>query len=161
MTAAGSPAELTTEDQRLGTPGADARAHRPSVLFLCVHNAGRSQIAAGWLRQLAGDEVDVYSGGSDPGAHTNPTAARAMGEVGINIAAELPRRWTKKVAREADGIVTMGCGDACPMFPGKRYEQWELTDPTGQPIEVVRAIRDDIESRVRELIASLDIGSRT
>jgi protein-tyrosine-phosphatase len=134
---------------------------RPAVLFLCVHNAGRSQMAAGWLRHLAGDEVDVFSGGSDPGVDVNASAIAAMAEVGIDIATEYPKPWTDEIARAADVIVTMGCGDACPIFPGKRYEDWELTDPAGQPIEVVREVRDDIEQRVRTLMASLDVPART
>ena len=130
---------------------------RPGVLFLCVHNAGRSQMAAGWLRHLAGDSVDVFSGGSDPGMETNATAIAAMDEVGIDISREYPKPWTDEIARAADVIVTMGCGDACPVFPGKRYEDWELTDPSGQPIEVVREIRDDIAGRVEDLLASLEM----
>jgi arsenate reductase (thioredoxin) len=133
---------------------------RPAVLFLCVHNAGRSQMAAGWLRHLAGDEVDVFSGGSDPASETNPAAVAAMAEVGIDISSELPEPWTDEIARAADVIVTMGCGDACPIFPGKRYEDWELTDPAGQPIEVVRTVRDDLERRVRQLTASLGVAAR-
>lgn len=134
---------------------------RPAVLFLCVHNAGRSQMAAGWLRRLAGDSVDVFSGGSDPGLETNATAVAAMAEAGIDISSEYPKPWTDEIARAADVIVTMGCGDACPIFPGKRYEDWELTDPSGQPIEVVRDIRDDIELRVRDLMASLEVPARS
>lgn len=129
----------------------------PSVLFLCVHNAGRSQMAAGWLRTLAGDGVDVYSGGSNPGAEVNAMAVAAMAEVGIDIADEFPKPWTDEIARAADVIVTMGCGDACPIFPGKRYEDWELDDPAGQPIEMVRGVRDDIERRVRGLMAELEV----
>ena len=130
---------------------------KPSVLFLCVHNAGRSQMAAGWLRTLAGDEVDVFSGGSDPGSEVNAAAVAAMAEAGIDIENEFPKPWTDEIARAADVIVTMGCGDACPIFPGKRYEDWELTDPADQPLEVVRDVRDDIEQRVRDLMASLEI----
>jgi arsenate reductase (thioredoxin) len=130
---------------------------RPAVLFLCVHNAGRSQMAAGWLRRLAGDAVDVFSGGSDPGYETNAAAIAAMAEVGIDISNEYPKPWTDEIAQAADVIVTMGCGDACPIFPGKRYEDWELDDPAGQPVDAVRAIRDDIELRVRTLMASLDV----
>ncbi|HSL58757.1 MAG TPA: arsenate reductase ArsC [Acidimicrobiales bacterium] len=130
---------------------------RPAVLFLCVHNAGRSQMAAGFLRHLAGDRVDVFSGGSDPGASTNAAAIAAMAEVGIDIATEYPKPWTDEIARAADVIVTMGCGDACPIFPGTRYEDWELSDPAGQPVEVVREIRDDIRARVEALMASLDV----
>jgi protein-tyrosine-phosphatase len=130
---------------------------RPAVLFLCVHNAGRSQMAAGWLRHLAADRVDVFSGGSDPGVETNSVAVSAMAEVGIDIAGEYPKPWTDEIARAADVIITMGCGDACPIFPGKRYEDWELTDPSGQPIDIVRTIRDDIRTRVEHLMASLDL----
>ena len=129
----------------------------PAVLFLCVHNAGRSQMAAGWLRHLAGSRVDVFSGGSDPGLETNAVAIEAMREIGIDIAGEYPKPWTDEIARAADVIVTMGCGDACPIFPGKRYEDWELTDPAGQPIEVVREVRDDIGQRVGALLATLNI----
>lgn len=130
---------------------------RPAVLFLCVHNAGRSQIAAGWLRHLAGDAVEVFSGGSDPGSETNAAAIAVMAEVGIDIATEYPKPWTDETVRAADVIVTMGCGDACPVYPGERYEDWELTDPAGQPVEVVREIRDDIRSRVEALMASLEL----
>jgi protein-tyrosine-phosphatase len=132
-----------------------ADTSKPAVLFLCVHNAGRSQMAAGWLRHLAGDAIEVFSGGSDPGTETNKAAVAAMAEVGIDIASENPKPWTDEIARAADVIVTMGCGDACPIFPGKRYEDWELDDPAGQPIETVRQIRDDIRTRVEALIASL------
>jgi protein-tyrosine-phosphatase len=128
---------------------------RAFVLFVCVHNAGRSQMAAGWLRHLAGEGVEVFSGGSDPGSDVNPAAIQAMAEVGIDIASEFPRPWTDEIVRAADVVVTMGCGDACPVFPGKRYEDWELTDPAGQPIEVVREVRDDIEQRVRVLMETL------
>jgi arsenate reductase (thioredoxin) len=134
---------------------------RPAVLFLCVHNAARSQMAAGWLRHLAGDAVAVFSGGSDPAGEINATAVAAMAEVGIDIATEVPRPWTAESLAAADVVATMGCGDACPVVPGKQYEDWELPDPAGQPIEVVRAVRDDINGRVRELIASLDLPART
>ena len=130
---------------------------RPAVLFLCVHNAGRSQMAAGWMRHLAGDGVEVFSGGSEPAAQTNANAIAAMAEVGIDIASEYPKPWTDEIARAADVIVSMGCGDACPVYPGKRYEDWELTDPSGQPIDVVREVRDDIRTRVEALIASLEL----
>lgn len=128
---------------------------RTTVLFLCVHNAGRSQMAAGWMRQLAGDAVDVFSGGSDPGPGVNPIAVEVMAEVGIDISGHTPRPWTHDDIRAADVVVTMGCGDECPVIPGRRYEDWELTDPAGQPIEVVRAARDEIGVRVRRLIESL------
>lgn len=134
---------------------------RPAVLFLCVHNAGRSQMASGWLRHLAGHGVDVYSGGSEPGFEVNPVAVEAMAEVGIDIASEFPRPWTDEVVRAADVVITMGCGDACPVYPGKRYEDWELTDPAGQPLEVVRDVRDEIEARVRALMAELDVPAHT
>ena len=135
-------------------------ADTPAVLFLCVHNAGRSQMAAGWLRHLACDAVEVFSGGSDPGEHTNAAAIEAMAEMGIDISTEYPKPWSDEVARTAAVIVTMGCGDACPVYPGKRYEDWELTDPAGQPVEVVREVRDDIERRVRALMASLDVAAQ-
>lgn len=138
------------------SPTARTRRH-PTVLFLCVHNAGRSQMAAGWLRHLAGDAVEVYSGGSEPGEQLNPMAVAAMAEVGIDISAEAPRAWTDDMVRAADVVVTMGCGDTCPYFPGRRYEDWKLTDPAGQPIAVVRSVRDEIEQRVRTLIAELRV----
>jgi protein-tyrosine-phosphatase len=142
--------------ERLEVGGLD----KPAVLFLCVHNAGRSQMAAGWLRHLARDAVEVFSGGSDPGAEINAAAIPAMAEVGIDISTEYPKPWTDEIARAADVIVTMGCGDACPVLPGKRYEDWEITDPAGQPIDVVRGVRDDIEGRVRTLMASLEVPAR-
>ena len=128
---------------------------RPAVLFLCVHNAGRSQMAAGWLRHLAGDRVEVFSGGYEPGEQVNPAAIEAMNEVGIDISGEQPQRWTDEQARAADVVVTMGCGDVCPGYPGKRYEDRELTDPAGRPVEFVRTVRDEIRARVEQLIASL------
>ncbi len=134
---------------------------RPGVLFMCVHNAGRSQMAAGWLRHLAGDGVEVYSGGSEPGTSLNPMAVRAMAEVGIDITNEHPKLWTDEVVRAVDVVVSMGCGDTCPFYPGKRYEDWELTDPSGQPIEVVRTVRDEIERRVRNLMEELGVPVRT
>jgi arsenate reductase len=127
------------------------------VMFLCVHNAGRSQMAAGWLRHLAGDAVEVVSGGSEPAEAVNPVAVEAMAEVGIDITTQSPKRWTEDGIRAADVVVTMGCGDTCPVYPGRRYQDWELTDPSGQPIEVVREVRDQIEERVRRLAASLDV----
>jgi arsenate reductase (thioredoxin) len=133
-----------------------ATDERPTVLFLCVQNAGRSQMAAGWLRHLAGDAVDVYSGGSEPAADVNQVAVEAMAEVGIDIRTEFPKPWTDEIVRAADVVITMGCGDACPVYPGTRYEDWELTDPAGRPIEVVREVRDDIADRVRALLATLD-----
>jgi protein-tyrosine-phosphatase len=118
-------------------------------------------MAAGWLRHLAGEAVEVFSGGSDPGSEVNRAAIEAMAEVGVDIATEYPKPWTDEIARAADVIVTMGCGDACPVFPGTRYEDWALDDPAGQPVEVVRVVRDDIKARVEALIASLDLASST
>jgi protein-tyrosine-phosphatase len=129
----------------------------PSVLFLCVHNAGRSQMAAGWMRHLAGGQVDVFSGGSEPAAKLNAAAVAAMAEKVIDISTELPQPWADEIVRAADVIVTMGCGDACPVYPGKRYVDWELEDPSGKPIEEVRPIRDDLEQRVRTLMAELGV----
>ena len=133
---------------------------RPSVVFLCVHNAGRSQMAAGWLEHLAGDQVEVFSGGSKPGTEVNPSALAVMAEAGIDITRAYPKAWTEDILRAADVIITMGCGDACPIFPGKRYEDWELPDPAGRPIEEVRPIRDEIGDRVRKLIAELGLTAR-
>ena len=131
---------------------------RPSVLFLCIHNAGRSQMALGWFRHLAGDRAISWSGGSEPAATVNPVAIAAMAEVGIDITTEFPKPWTDEIVRAADVVVTMGCGDACPFYPGKRYEDWELEDPAGRGIEVVRPIRDEIERRVRALLTDLSVG---
>ncbi len=131
----------------------------PGVLFLCVHNAGRSQMAAGWLRHLAGDRAVTYSGGSEPTSDINPAAVAAMAEVGIDITAEFPKPWTDEIVRAADVVVTMGCGDACPLYPGKRYEDWELDDPAGRDLDSVRPIRDEIRGRVETLMASLGIGT--
>lgn len=128
---------------------------RPTVLFVCVHNAGRSQMAAGWLRHLAGDRIEVLSGGSAPAEGINPVAVEAMREVGIDLSAATPRIVSTDDVRASDVVITMGCGDACPIFPGKRYEDWELADPAGRGIETVRAIRDDIKTRVESLVADL------
>ena len=130
---------------------------RPSVLFMCVHNAGRSQMAAGWLRHLAGDRIQVFSGGSEPTDRINPAAVAAMADVGIDITAEFPKPWTDEIVRASDVVVTMGCGDACPVFPGKRYEDWQLDDPAGLDVEAVAPIRDGIRVRVEQLMASLGI----
>lgn len=130
---------------------------RPTVLFLCVHNAGRSQMALGWFTRLAGDRAVAWSGGSEPGSQVNPSAVAAMAEVGIDISREYPKPWTDEIVRAADVVVTMGCGDACPLFPGTRYEDWDLEDPAGQDVEAVRPIRDDIRTRVEALLASLDV----
>ncbi|WP_431924351.1 arsenate reductase ArsC [Micromonospora wenchangensis] len=127
----------------------------PSVLFVCVHNAGRSQMAAGWLRHLAGDTVEVRSAGSAPAEHVNPVAVEAMREVGIDITGEQPKILDWDTAEASDVIITMGCGDACPVFPGKRYEDWKLTDPAGQPLSVVREVRDEIRQHVVRLLDDL------
>jgi protein-tyrosine-phosphatase len=130
-------------------------ADKPSVLFVCVHNAGRSQMAAAWLSHLAGDRVEVRSAGSNPGEQVNPAAVDVMAEVGIDMSAETPKVLTIDAVRESDVCVTMGCGDTCPVFPGKRYLDWKLEDPTGQDIEAVRAIRDEIRTLVEGLIAEI------
>ncbi len=131
---------------------------RPAVLFVCVHNAGRSQMAAGYLRALAGDRIDVFSAGSEPGAAVNPAAVAVMAEEGIDLSHAVPQILTTDAVRQADVVITMGCGDACPVFPGKRYEDWQLDDPAGQPIEVVRGIRDEIKRRVEGLVSGLVSG---
>ena len=128
---------------------------RPSVLFVCVHNAGRSQMAAGWLRHLGGDRVEVRSAGSEPAAQINPVAVAAMAEVGIDITAETPKRLEWETAESSDVIITMGCGDACPFFPGKQYLDWGLDDPAGEALDTVRPIRDEIDRRVRALADEL------
>jgi arsenate reductase len=130
---------------------------KPAVLFLCVHNAGRSQMALGFFQHLAGDRAIAWSGGSEPGKQVNPAAVAAMREVGIDISGEFPKPWTDEVVRAADVVITMGCGDACPVFPGKRYEDWTLEDPAGQDVAAVRPIRDQIERRVRILLSELDV----
>jgi protein-tyrosine-phosphatase len=130
---------------------------RPVVLFLCVHNAGRSQMALGFFERLAGDAAIAWSGGSEPGVEVNPSAVAAMAERGIDISTEYPKPWTDEVVRAADVVVTMGCGDACPIFPGKRYEDWILDDPAGQDVEQVRPVRDEIERRVRQLLEELSV----
>lgn len=129
----------------------------PTVLFLCVHNAGRSQMAAAWLRHLAGDRVRVLSGGSEPGDAVNPAAVAVMAEVGVDIAGQRPQRWSDADLDEADVVVTMGCGDTCPYIPGKRYVDWPLDDPAGQGVDAVRPIRDEIEGRVRGLMGELGV----
>jgi arsenate reductase len=128
---------------------------KPSVLFVCVHNAGRSQMAAGYLRELGGDRVEVRSAGSEPKDQINPVAIEAMAEEGIDITGNTPKILTVDAVKESDVVITMGCGDACPIFPGKRYEDWELDDPAGQSIEAVRPIRDEIRRRVEALVAGL------
>jgi arsenate reductase len=127
----------------------------PTVLFVCVHNAGRSQMAAGYLQALAGDRVRVFSAGSEPADRLNPLAVEVMAEEGIDIAVNTPKVLTTDAVRESDVVITMGCGDTCPIFPGKRYEDWELTDPAGQPIGVVRTVRDEVKARVEALLADL------
>ena len=152
-------AERFARDRLQALAKIEGRLHvtTPSVLFLCTHNAGRSQMAAGWLQHLAGDRVLVYSGGSEPASEVNPAAIDAMAEVGIDITSNYPKPWTDEIVRAADVVVTMGCGDACPIFPGKRYEDWELTDPAGLGVDAVRPIRDEIRGRVETLIGSLQL----
>jgi arsenate reductase (thioredoxin) len=145
----GRPAPVTVDG--------NATDRRPSVLFLCTHNAGRSQMALGWFRHLAGGRAIAWSGGSEPGHEINPAAIAAMAEVGIDITDELPKSWTDEILRAADVVVTMGCGDACPVVPGKRYEDWDLADPAGLDLIAVRPIRDEIAQRVEALLADLDI----
>jgi len=131
---------------------------QPTVLFVCVHNAGRSQMAAGYLLHLAGDRIHVRSAGSQPADQVNPAAVRAMAEEGIDIEREQPKLLTDSTVQSADVVITMGCGDECPFFPGKRYEDWVLDDPAGLGVEAVRPIRDEIRRRVEQLIAELDAG---
>ena len=128
---------------------------KPAVLFLCVHNAGRSQMALGWFQHLAGDRAVGWSGGSEPADEVNPSAVEAMREVGIDITGQKPKVLEYEVAQDSDVIITMGCGDACPVFPGKRYEDWKLEDPAGQGVEAVRPIRDEIKTRIETLLADL------
>ncbi|MET0932379.1 MAG: arsenate reductase ArsC [Mycetocola sp.] len=128
---------------------------KPSVLFVCVHNAGRSQMAAGYLQALSGGRVDVLSAGSEPKDQINPVAVQAMAEHGIDIAGNTPKILTTDAVRNSDVVITMGCGDTCPIFPGKRYEDWELDDPAGQGIDAVRPIRDDIRMRVEQLLSEI------
>jgi arsenate reductase len=127
----------------------------PTVLFVCVHNAGRSQMAAGFMRALSGGAVEVLSGGSEPGNQINPVAVEAMAEEGIDISQAVPTLMTTEQVRESDVVITMGCGDTCPIFPGKRYEDWELEDPAGKDLETVRRVRDEIRGRVEALLAEL------
>ena len=130
---------------------------KPTVLFLCIHNAGRSQMALGFFKCLARDRAIAFSGGSEPADQINPAAVSAMAEKGIDIAGEQPQRWTDEMVRAADVVVTMGCGDSCPFIPGRHYEDWALPDPAGQSIEAVRSIRDEIEARVRQLLKELGV----
>jgi len=128
----------------------------PGILFLCIHNAGRSQMAAGFARSMGGDDVRIYSGGSEPADRVNPVAVEAMSEVGIDIAGYVPQRFTDDMLASVDVVVTMGCGDTCPYIPGKRYIDWPLDDPRGQSLDVVRRVRDDIRRHVIDLLAELD-----
>jgi protein-tyrosine-phosphatase len=130
-------------------------SQKPTVLFVCVHNAGRSQMAAGYMKNLSEGDVDVFSGGSEPGDQINPVAAQAMAEDGIDITGTVPQLLQTEQVKDADVVITMGCGDACPIFPGKRYEDWELTDPAGLGLEQVRPIRDEIRARVETLLEEL------
>ncbi len=130
---------------------------KPAVLFLCTHNAGRSQMAMGFFKHLAGDQASVYSGGSEPAAQVNPAAVAAMAEKGIDIAAEQPMQWTMDMLHAVKVVITMGCGDTCPILPGRRYEEWTLPDPAGQALEAIRPIRDDIEQRVQKLLDQLGV----
>jgi len=129
----------------------------PAVLFLCVHNAGRSQMALGWFNHLAEGRAVAWSGGSEPGPAVNPAAIAAMSEVGIDISGQVPKRWTDEIVTAADVVVTMGCGDACPVFPAKRHEDWTLDDPFGKSLDQVRPVRDEIGRRVRELLGGLGV----
>ena len=135
--------------------GTEPATTRPSVLFVCVHNAGRSQMAAGWLSHLAGDAIEVRSAGSAPAGSVNPVAVAAMAEVGIDIAGQRPKLLTPDAVQASDVVVTMGCGDACPFHPGKRYLDWQLDDPAGQDLDAVRPIRDEIRARIERLVAEL------
>ena len=141
------------------TPTDAETTDKPTVLFVCVHNAGRSQMAAGYLQHLAGDRIEVLSAGSAPADQVNPAAVEAMAEEGIDITAATPKVLTTEAVKDSDVVITMGCGDACPIFPGKRYEDWELDDPAGQGVESVRGIRDDIRGRIEQLIRELDATS--
>ncbi len=155
-----------TLDQKLALKAAavhlariEAHTHdgKPVVLFLCAHNAGRSQMALGFFQHYARDAAIAWSGGSEPGDAINPAAVEAMRERGIDISGEYPKPWTDEVVRASDVVITMGCGDACPVFPGKRYEEWVLTDPAGLDVAAVRPVRDDIEKRILALLSQLDV----
>lgn len=134
-------------------------AHVPTVLYLCVHNAGRSQMAAGWTRHLGGDRVRVLSGGSEPADQVNPSAVAAMAEIGVDITGVQPQRWSDTTLGAADIVVTMGCGDTCPVLPGKRYVDWPLDDPAGKGVTEVRPVRDEIEQKVRGLLEELGVAT--
>jgi arsenate reductase (thioredoxin) len=133
---------------------------KPAVLFLCTHNAGRSQMAMGFFKHLAGDQASVYSGGSQPAEGVNPAAIAAMAEKGIDIAAAQPKRWTTDMLEAVNVVITMGCGDSCPILPGRRYEEWVLPDPAGQPLDAIRPIRDEIEERVQKLLNQLGVSAK-
>jgi protein-tyrosine-phosphatase len=134
---------------------------KPTVLFLCTHNAGRSQMARGFFTHLAGERAVAWSGGSEPGSEINPAAVEAMAEVGIDITEEFPKPWTDEIVQAADVVITMGCGDACPIYPEKHYEEWDLPDPAGHSVDTVRPLRDDIEKRVRQLLGDLNVAITT
>jgi len=161
MTAATpGPAPSPVQGQRTVRAPLQVKVQVPSVLFVCVHNAGRSQMAAAWLARLAGDRVEVHSAGSAPADLVNPAAVEAMAEVGVDIHAEQPKVLTTEAVQDSDVVITMGCGDACPIFPGKRYEDWALEDPAGKGVESVRPIRDEIRARVVSLLESLEVPVR-
>lgn len=141
------------------SPSPDSSPAQPVALFVCIHNAGRSQMAMGWFNHLAGGRARAVSGGSEPASTVNPAAVAAMAEIGIDIASATPRLWTNEAVREADAVITMGCGDVCPVYPGKRYEDWVLADPAGKGVEEVRPVRDEIGRRVRGLLAALGVPS--
>jgi arsenate reductase (thioredoxin) len=152
-------AERYAQQQLRGLARVEGKHHdgKPAVLFLCTHNAGRSQMAAAFFTQLAGEDAAAWSGGSDPGDEVNPAVVQAMSERGIDISHEYPKPFTDEIVQAADVVITMGCGDACPVIPGRRYEEWTLDDPAGKDVEAVRAIRDEIEQRVRHLLAELNV----
>jgi arsenate reductase (thioredoxin) len=150
---AGARGGVTATRKRIDVTA--STSDKPSVLFVCVHNAGRSQMAAGWLRHLAGDAVEVRSAGSAPAETINPAAVQAMREVGIDITDQTPQKLDPAMVEVSDVVVSMGCGDACPFFPGKRYEDWELEDPAGKGVDAVRPIRDEIRARVERLLTDL------
>ena len=133
---------------------------KPAVLFLCTHNAGRSQMAMGFFKNLAGNQADVYSGGSQPADGVNLAAVAAMAEKGIDIATEQPALWTMEILEVVDVVISMGCGDSCPVLPGRRYEEWVLPDPAGQPVDAIRPIRDEIEQRVQKLLEQLGVSAK-
>jgi arsenate reductase len=134
---------------------------KPAVLFLCTHNAGRSQMAMGFFKHFAGDHASVYSGGSEPATEVNPAAIAAMAEKGIDIGAEQPQQWTMDMLQAVDAVITMGCGDSCPVLPGRRYEEWVLPDPAGQTLDAIRPIRNEIEQRVHTLLSQLGVPGGT